>query len=183
MGKKFRNHSAKSTSATCPNRQPCSLWVWVYQEETKKLIATANVSISGPMNRRGQIPADAHCLFNGLIPGTYEVTASAANVKGFETSVVVTPLPYHVTIGPGEIGMASIYVRLHKVAFKLIDSKGRDVPGAAYEMVTPGAVTFKSVLKPDGSRRVAGIPSGNCKVRFPDYDRDLVEFVSSTPGT
>jgi hypothetical protein len=178
----FSRSSVKSVRQPC-KLQPASLWVWVYQLENNKLIPAASVTISGPMNRRGQVSKGGPCVFECLTPGTYEVTASAIAVPGYETSRVVTAVPVRVTIEAGDLGTAAIYVELHKVAIKLLDSKGHDVGNAAYEMVTPGGVTFKSQLKADGSRRVAGIPAGNCKVRFPDYDRDLIEFVSSSEGT
>jgi hypothetical protein len=177
----FSRSSVKSVRQPC-KLQPASLWVWVYQLENNKLIPAASVTISGPMNRKHQVGKDLACLFERLTPGTYEVTASAIAVPGYETSSVVTALPVRVTIEAGKLAEAIIYVG-QTVAIKLLDSKGYVVGNAACEMVTPGGGTLKGQLKGDGSWRVEGIPAGNCKILFPDYDRDLIEFVSSSQGT
>jgi hypothetical protein len=178
----FTKRAIRSTVQKCPKTQ-CTLWVWVNLEENKNLVSGARVMLSGPSSPRGQVPKTGPCIFQNLPPGTYSISVSATSVKGMETSIVVTDMPYQVTIAAGELGTATIWISLHKVSIKLVDSKDQPVPDAAYEMVVPDGRTIKGTLKPDGSRRVAGIPQGDCKVHFPDYDKDLIELVSSVAGT
>lgn len=52
----------------------------------------------------------------------------------------------------------------------LVDEQGRGIPGQRYLIVTPDGQQRRGFTDSLGSARITRIPSGNCKVSFPDLD-------------
>lgn len=52
----------------------------------------------------------------------------------------------------------------------LVDEQGNGIPGQRYLIVTPDGQQRRGFTDSLGSARITRIPSGNCKVSFPDLD-------------
>jgi uncharacterized protein involved in type VI secretion and phage assembly len=63
------------------------------------------------------------------------------------------------------------------IEIKLIDEQGNPVPGKRYEITLPdGKTVAKGTLDNEGWARVEGFDPGECKVTFPDLDKDVWDF-------
>lgn len=63
-------------------------------------------------------------------------------------------------------------VQKHWVAIELVDEDGNGVEGVSYSIMTPDNQEYTGVTDATGSARVDNIPAGQCKIRFPDLDKD-----------
>lgn len=61
------------------------------------------------------------------------------------------------------------------IKLKLVDEAGNPVPGEAYKVVTSDGRTASGTLDEKGEAEVKGIEPGNCKVTFPNLDKDAWE--------
>ncbi len=61
------------------------------------------------------------------------------------------------------------------IKIKMVDEEGNPVPGEAYRIVTPGNRVASGSLNKKGEAEVKGIDPGNCKVSFPNLDKDAWE--------
>src|SRR5581483_8377741 len=163
----------------------CSLWVWVRDADSNEIVPGAKITVSGPMNRKGDMPKTGCCVFENLLPGNYSVTASARNVKNYERSTLVSPQQVVVAIDAGDIGTATLKVTtFEQIAVLLVDQEDRVVAAEAYRLTAPNRKTLNSKLSRNGYVRVEKIrPGGDCEIGFPELDSDLLEFVESTAGT
>ncbi|GAC19603.1 hypothetical protein [Paraglaciecola arctica] len=58
------------------------------------------------------------------------------------------------------------------VEFELLDEEDSPVPGEKYEIELPDGKVAKGTLDGDGFARIDGIKPGECKVCFPEYDKE-----------
>ena len=57
----------------------------------------------------------------------------------------------------------------------LVDMEGKPVPNVKYRITPPGGEPVEGTLNEHGQAGVYGIEPGNCKVTFPDLDKDAWE--------
>ncbi len=57
------------------------------------------------------------------------------------------------------------------IAIRLVDHKGRPVPGEEYRIVLPDGTAVEGDLDQRGFVRINGIDPGTCKIAFPNLDR------------
>lgn len=63
---------------------------------------------------------------------------------------------------------------VHWVSIKLVDEEGNPVPGVAYEIELPDGTKAKGKLDDYGGARYDGLAAaGQCKVTFPELDKDV----------
>ena len=61
----------------------------------------------------------------------------------------------------------------HWIAIKLEDEEGKPIPGERYRITLPDGQTLaEGSLDEKGEAKVENIDAGNCKVTFPDLDKD-----------
>ena len=58
------------------------------------------------------------------------------------------------------------------IELEMVDDKGRPVPGLAYVIEASDGTVYDGVLDDDGRARVDGIEPGDCRITFPDLDKD-----------
>jgi uncharacterized Zn-binding protein involved in type VI secretion len=63
--------------------------------------------------------------------------------------------------------------KTHWISIVLKDQDGRPVPDEMYHIELPDGSAADGTLDAKGSARVGGIDPGNCKVTFPNLDKDL----------
>ena len=54
----------------------------------------------------------------------------------------------------------------------LVDMEGKPMPGVKYRITPPGGAPVEGRLNEHGQAGLYGIEPGNCKVTFPDLDKD-----------
>lgn len=57
----------------------------------------------------------------------------------------------------------------------LVDMEGNPVPGAKYRITPPGGAPVEGYLNEHGQAGLYQIDPGNCKITFPDLDREAWE--------
>ena len=69
-----------------------------------------------------------------------------------------------------------------KIVIELVGEDDRPIPGERYRLVLPDRSVREGKLDSHGSAIVTGLPSGTCKVSFPNLDEeawDLIEAVAA----
>ncbi len=61
------------------------------------------------------------------------------------------------------------------IEIELVDEDDEPVPGEKYKVTLPDDTVDEGTLDEKGFVRIEGIPSGNCKITFPDLDKDAWE--------
>lgn len=61
------------------------------------------------------------------------------------------------------------------IEVELVDEDGEPVPGERYRITLPDESVAEGSLDEKGKARVEGFEPGNCKVTFPDLDKDAWE--------
>lgn len=61
------------------------------------------------------------------------------------------------------------------IEIEMLDEADRPVPGVKYEIELPDGSVASGVLDGDGLARIDGIEPGNCRVTFPELDKDAWE--------
>lgn len=61
------------------------------------------------------------------------------------------------------------------IEVELVGEDDKPIPGEKYEIELPDGSVASGTLDADGFARVDGIDPGNCKVTFPDLDKDAWE--------
>lgn len=61
----------------------------------------------------------------------------------------------------------------HWIAIQLVDEKGHPVAGEDYRATLPDGTVIEDSLDEHGKARISGIDSGNCKVSFPNRDKEV----------
>lgn len=61
------------------------------------------------------------------------------------------------------------------IEIELIDEEGEPVPGEKYKIILSDDTVIEGTLDGEGFARHDGIPKGNCKVTFPELDKDAWE--------
>jgi hypothetical protein len=56
------------------------------------------------------------------------------------------------------------------VEVKLVDDKGKPVPGQKYRIKTPDGVVHEGTLDEQGTAMLSGLDPGGCDISFPDID-------------
>jgi hypothetical protein len=109
----------------------------------------------------------AECPFKNL---AQETSAAAVEVKqSFEMTQRVLQ-----TIGARE----PVEKKKEKKAWVeiiLVDMEGKPVPGVKYRITPPGGQPVEGRLNEHGQAGLYQIEPGNCKVTFPDLDKDAWE--------
>lgn len=57
----------------------------------------------------------------------------------------------------------------------LVDMEGKPVPGVKYRITPPGGSPVEGRLNEHGQAGLYSIEPGNCKITFPDLDKDAWE--------
>lgn len=57
----------------------------------------------------------------------------------------------------------------------LVDSEGNPMPNIKYRITPPGGAPVEGRLNEHGQAGIYGIEPGNCKITFPDLDKDAWE--------
>lgn len=65
--------------------------------------------------------------------------------------------------------------KTHWIKIKLVDEAGKPVPGEQYKITLPDNSVASGTLDEKGEAEVKGIDAGNCKVTFPNLDKDAWE--------
>jgi hypothetical protein len=60
----------------------------------------------------------------------------------------------------------------HWVAIELVDEEGNGVEGVSYSIIAPDNQEYTGRTDATGSARLDNIPAGQCKISFPDLDKD-----------
>lgn len=176
MGKQFG-----SAKASCPlkGNQKATLIVWVVRYDTKALIPNPTISISGTATQTVPSPSGAQ-TFEQLDAGTYTITVSLAGTA-YEKASIRGTHPRPVTLKPGGLEIVEIPVGTLPIAIELLDTEGKGVPDEPFEVMTPDGRKVTGKLDTNGRARVGGIlPAGDCKIRFPNRDSAVWEFVKTT---
>jgi hypothetical protein len=63
-------------------------------------------------------------------------------------------------------------VQKHWVAIELVDEDGNGVEGIAYSIITPDNQQYTGMTDANGLARIDNIPAGQCKISFPELDKD-----------
>ena len=63
------------------------------------------------------------------------------------------------------------------IEIKLVDEENRPVPGEKYRITLSDDTVIEGTLDGDGFARHDGIPKGNCRVTFPDLDKEAWERI------
>jgi hypothetical protein len=61
------------------------------------------------------------------------------------------------------------------IEIELVDNENNPVPGESYKVELPDGSVAEGTLDAKGFARLDGIPKGNCKVTFPDLDKNAWE--------
>jgi hypothetical protein len=68
--------------------------------------------------------------------------------------------------------LARIMTEKHWIEIVLVDEDGAGVEGIKYSIIAPDNNEYTGNTGPDGFARVDNIPAGQCKISFPELDRD-----------
>jgi hypothetical protein len=68
--------------------------------------------------------------------------------------------------------LARMVQEKHWVAIELVDEDGNGVDGIAYSIITPDNQEYTGVTDAHGLARIDNIPAGQCKISFPELDKD-----------
>jgi hypothetical protein len=63
-------------------------------------------------------------------------------------------------------------VQKHWVAIELVDEDGNGVEGISYSIITPDNLEYTGMTDANGLARIDNIPAGQCKISFPELDKD-----------
>jgi hypothetical protein len=58
------------------------------------------------------------------------------------------------------------------IEIELLDEEGNPAPGKKYAIELPDGSLAKGTLDSNGVARIEGVKSGNCKVNFPELDKE-----------
>ncbi len=61
----------------------------------------------------------------------------------------------------------------HWIAIELVDELGKHVPYEDYRITLPDGTPIEGTLDDRGRAKINGIDPGNCKVTFPNLDKEL----------
>jgi hypothetical protein len=61
------------------------------------------------------------------------------------------------------------------IEIELVDETGQPVAGESYEIITADELVASGTLDDKGCARLEGIQPGNCKISFPNLDKDAWE--------
>jgi len=89
---------------------------------------------------------------------------------------------------PGEHGgaaalassaVATEEVKTVWIEIELVGEDDKPIPGQRYAVILPDGKVAEGTLDQHGWARVEGFETGNCKINFPDLDKDAWEFIES----
>jgi type VI secretion system secreted protein VgrG len=63
--------------------------------------------------------------------------------------------------------------KTHWISIELTDEQGTPVPDEMYHIELPDGSAVDGTLDSKGKARIDGIDAGNCKVTFPNLDKDV----------
>ncbi len=177
----FGKSGIKTLTQKCPHAK-CTLWVWVVDKFTQQKLPGAKYAVTGPAKPNGTIPKGGLAILDNLAAGTYRVTGSATELKGYENSTAST---VEVTMAAGETGTAKVEVEVDEaIAFLLLDHEDLGVNSEACGLKTPNGGALAGKLSATGAQRVQKIrKGGECEVRFPQLDDEIWDFESTAAGT
>jgi len=73
------------------------------------------------------------------------------------------------------VGSATQSCPLVWIEIELVDEENQPVPGEQYRIELPDGSVVEGSLDSQGKARRDGIPPGNCKVTFPNLDKEAWE--------
>lgn len=62
--------------------------------------------------------------------------------------------------------------KTHWIAIQLLDEDGHAVPYEDYRVTLPDGTAVEGTLDKRGRAKISGIDPGNCKIAFPNRDKD-----------
>ena len=65
------------------------------------------------------------------------------------------------------------------IEIELVGEDDQPIPGEKYKVVLPDKTVAQGTLDQNGWVRVEGFEAGDCKVSFPNLDKDAWEFIES----
>jgi|HubBroStandDraft_3_1064219.scaffolds.fasta_scaffold15092_3 hypothetical protein len=68
------------------------------------------------------------------------------------------------------------------IEIQLVGEDGSPIDGVAYEIELPGGKLLAGTLDERGTARVDAVPSGVCKVSFPELDKDAWTPLAAPAG-
>lgn len=89
----------------------------------------------------------------------------------------LTPTRHHApsssgpAMTPSQIARSQVKAQ-HWIEIQLVDEDGAGIPGADYVIVTPDNERHSGVTGKNGIARLDDIPPGQCRITFPELDRD-----------
>jgi type VI secretion system secreted protein VgrG len=63
--------------------------------------------------------------------------------------------------------------KTHWIAIELVDELGKHVPYEDYQVTLPDGTVIEGSLDKRGRAKLTGIDPGNCKITFPNLDKDM----------
>jgi type VI secretion system secreted protein VgrG len=120
-------------------------------------------------------PAEAEVADNAD-PGSKEPTYKQQREQMSPVKYKAMNAPSHSPGGSGGAGAGegkSDEKKRHWIEIELVDEDGKPVPGENYMITLPdGSTVATGTTDEKGRARVEGIDPGQCKVTFPDLDKD-----------
>lgn len=65
------------------------------------------------------------------------------------------------------------------IEIELVGEDDKPIPGEKYRVTASDGRVAEGMLNGEGWARVANLEPGNCKISFPDLDKDAWEFIES----
>ena len=65
------------------------------------------------------------------------------------------------------------------IEIELLDDRNEPIPGEKYRITVPDGRVAEGTLDEKGCARLEGFEPGECKVSFPDLDKDVWDFVEA----
>lgn len=113
-------------------------------------------------------PTDAHDA-DVADPGAVEEVKQLQKQTGTGKYGTVQTQPFKKE---EETGDSDTPTKTSWIEIVLVDEESKPVPGERYRVTLPDDTVAEGSLDQEGFARLDGIPSGNCKITFPDLDKD-----------
>ena len=150
------------------------LQVKVIRTDTKEALASVKLQVTGPQTLDGQTAGSSPLAsFRNLKPGEYTVAVMS---MGQHAEELEPPSDTSATVPGG--GLKQVVLEVGPTAWIEIVLVGEDdkpIPGERYRLKLPDGTIKEGELDANGYARFEGIARGQCKVSFPDLDRDAWE--------
>ena len=105
-----------------------------------------------------------------VVPGVVDGAAVAAS--GAVAGAAVAAAASEAVAPPPASSLATTKGKTF-IEFRMIDKAGKPVPGLAYKIELPDGTSRTGVLDANGRARFDGIEPGECRITFPNLDKDV----------